>query len=210
MKKIIILLLLVLLLMGCSSLKELTNRQKEELVRANLSYLNKFKSEGVLEVSIKGFSLKKEFVLKKNQNSLRLDVIDSGIFSLLPSPFATLFAKDNIVITNYNKGLLPDLVLDKFPLKEFLDLEKLPQGIIDEIVKNRKFALAIIQFEFDELYRMNKILLNKDVISFKYNGLDLTGIELNSAKADVKIDFDSFETGDYPINPLELKNNIID
>jgi hypothetical protein len=195
---------------ACSSIKELTRMQKEALVRANLSYLNNFKSEGILEVAIKGFSLKKEFVLKKNSDSIRLDVIDSGIMSLLPSPFATFYAKDKILLTNYNKGFFPDLVMDEFPLKEFLDFDKLPQGIIDEIVTNRKFTIAIIQFEFDELYRMQKILVNGNLITFKYQGNTLTRVELNSSKADVNIDFDSFENGDFAIKALELNNNKID
>jgi len=210
MKKTVVLLMLILLVLGCSSIKELTKRQKEDLVRANLSYLNKFKSEGILDVSIKGFSLKKEFVLKKNQNSLRLDVLDSGIMSLLPSPFATLYAKDQVVVTNYNKGFFSDIIIDKFPLKEFFDLEKLPQGIIDEIVKNRKFTIAIIQFEFDELYRMNKIRLNEDIVTFNYIANALVGIELNSSKADVNIDFDTFEAGEFSIKPLEITNKNID
>lgn len=210
MKKIVILLVLTFLLLACSSIKELTNKQKEELVRTNLSYLNNFKSEGVLEVIIKGFSLKKEFVLKKRNDSLRLDVLDSGIMSLLPSPFATLYVKDEILLTNYNKGFFPDLILEKFPLKEFFDLDKLPQGIIDEIVNNRSFAIAFIQFQFDELYRLNKIMLNENVINFNYSSNDLIRIELNSSKADVRIDFDSFQTGDFPIKPLVMNKNKID
>lgn len=205
MKKLIILALLILLVFGCSTIKELSHKDKEDLVRANLAYLNKFKSEGVLEVSLKGLSLKKEFVLKKNQNSLRLDVLDSGIFGLLPSPFATLYAKDEIIITNYNKGFFSDLVLDKFPLKEFLDFDKLPQGIINEIVKNRNFSIAVLQFEFDEQYRMNKIIMNKDLISFKYSGKDLIRVELKSTKADVNVDFDRFISGEFPIKALDIK-----
>ncbi len=210
MKKIVILLVLTFLLLACSSIKELTNKQKEELVRTNLSYLNNFKSEGVLEVIIKGFSLKKEFVLKKRNDSLRLDVLDSGIMSLLPSPFATLYVKDEILLTNYNKGFFPDLILEKFPLKEFFDLDKLPQEIIDEIVDNRSFAIAFIQFQFDELYRLNKIMLNENVINFNYSSNNLIRIELNSSKADVRIDFDSFQTGDFLIKPLEMNKNKID
>jgi uncharacterized protein YceK len=210
MKRAIVLILVVFLVIGCSSIKELTKRQKDELVRANLSYLNAFKSQGVLEISLKGFSFKKEFVLKKNHESLRLDVLDSGIMSLLPSPFATLYVKDQVLLTNYNKGFFPDLVQDKFPLNEFFDLEKLPQGIIDEIVKNRKFTIAILQFEFDDLYRMNKIMMNNDVITFKYIANDLVKIEFESSKADVTIDFDTFETGEFEIKPIEIINNEID
>ena len=210
MKRIITLFILTFLFFGCSTIKELTQKQKEDLVRANLAYLNNFKAEGVLEVAIKGFSLKKEFVLKKNQTSLRLDVLDSGIMSLFPSPFATLYAKDQIILTNYNKGFFPDFLIDKFPLKEFFDLEKLPQGIIDEIVKNRKFNIAIIQFEFDELYRLNKIILNQDEITLKYIANDLVRMELNSSKADVNIDFDTFNAGEFSIKPLEITNKNID
>ena len=210
MRRVIIIILLVFFVFGCSSIKDLTKRQKEAFVRANLSYLNTFKSQGILEISVKGFTLKKEFVLKKNHDSLRLDVLDSGIMSLLPSPFATLYVNEQILLTNYNKGFFPDIVQDKFPLKEFFDLEKLPQGIIDEIVKNRKFTIAILQFEFDDLYRMNKIIINNDVITFKYIANDLVKIELESSKADIKIDFDSFETGEFPIKPLEIINNEID
>jgi len=210
MKKILVLFLLVILVFGCSTIQELTKKQKEEIVRANLAYLNKFKAEGLVEIVIKGFSLKKEFVFTKNQHSLRLDVIDSGIMSLFPSPFATLYAGEKILVTNYDMGFFPDLIIDKFPLKEFIDLEKLPQGIIDEIVKNKKFTIAIIQFEFDDLYRLSKIILNDNEISLKYIANDLVRAELKSSKADVNIDFDSFVSGDYSITPIEINSNKID
>lgn len=208
MKRIIILLSLVLLFTACSTFMEMSKQEKEALVRENLSYLNNFKSQGVLEISFKGLSLQKEFVLVKNRQSLRLDILDSGIFSLLPSPLATLYVKDKAILTNYNKGLFSDMVLDNIPLQEFIDFSNLPQGIIDEIVKNRRFTIAIIEFEFDELYRMSKININQESVSLIYRGSDLSRIELASKKADVNIDFDLFQPGEFEIKPFEIKNKI--
>ncbi|MBI9031532.1 hypothetical protein JEZ13_05985 [bacterium] len=208
MKRAYILIVAILFMVGCSSVKQLSEKQKEKLARTNLAYLNNFNSRGVVDISVKGFSLKKEFFLKKNSKSLRLDILDSGIMSLLPSPFASLYVEDKILVTNYNKGFFPDLVSEQFPVNQFLDLEKLPQGIIDEIIKNRKFTIAIIQFEFDEKYRLHQIIMNENKTTFEYQNNDLYRINFLSPKAEVKFDFDSFETGDVLIKPVELKNKI--
>jgi hypothetical protein len=207
MKRNIFIILILILLAGCSTLKEMSYQDKENLVRHNLAYLNNFKGEGVLEVSFKGLSLKKEFLIIKNHNSLRLDVLDSGIFSLIPSPFASLYVKDSAIITNYNKGLFPDMVFDKIPLQELLDFSKLPQGIIDEIIKNKAFTIAIIQFEFDDFYRLSKIKVNQESLNLIYRGPDLSRIELASQKADVNIDFDLFQQGEFEIKPIILQKN---
>ncbi len=208
MRKIIIVLFVSMLLTACSTFIELTHQDKESLVRQNLEYLNAFQGSGILEVSFKGLSLKKEFLIKKNPSSLRLDILDSGIFALLPSPFASLYIKDRVLITNYGKGLFPDMIIDKLPLAEFLDLSSLPQGIIDEIVKNRKFSISIVEFNFDETYKLSSIKMNKENINLIYQGADLVKIKLDSEKADVQIEFDSFQKGLFDIKPIKIENNI--
>lgn len=208
MRKILITLMLILIMTGCSNLREISKEDKEVKVRKNLTYLNNFQGKGVLEISFKGLSLKKEFILKKKHAKLRLDVLDSGILSLIPSPLASLYIDKQIILTNYNKGIFPDLILDNFPLSEFLDFDKLPQGIIDEIVKNRQFTLAIIRFEFDENYRLDSINLNEERVKFIYLGNDLSKIEVESPKADINIIFDEFEPGEFTIKPLVIQNII--
>lgn len=205
MRRIYLLILVAFLMFGCSSIKKLSEKDKEDMARANLAYLNNFKSSGVVEISMKEFSIKKEFFLKKNNQSLRLDILDSGIMSLLPSPFASLYIEDKILVTNYNKGFFPDLIYQDFPVKQFLDFEKLPQGIIDEIVKNRKFTIAIIQFDFDEKYRLQQIKIKEDKTLFEYHNDGLNSIKFISPKAEVRFDFDTFESGEVKIKAIELK-----
>ena len=49
MKKIILLLMIVLLLASCSTLRELSRYEKENLALANLKYLNGFKATGIAD-----------------------------------------------------------------------------------------------------------------------------------------------------------------
>lgn len=206
MKKIILLLMVVLVLASCSTLRELSRYEKENLALANLRYLNGFKATGIAEIAIKGFSIKKEFVLSKNKSTLRLDILESGIMSLLPSPFATIYVADKVIITNYNKGFFNDLVLDQFPFSQYLDLEALPQGIIDEIVSNKAFNIAVLQFKFDDMFRLNKIIMNENIIDLNYEKKDLSLVNITSSKAKINISLDSFTPGEVKIKPLKLKN----
>lgn len=206
MKKIILLLMVVLVLASCSTLRELSRYEKENLALANLRYLNGFKATGIAEIAIKGFSIKKEFVLSKNKSTLRLDILESGIMSLLPSPFATIYVADKVIITNYNKGFFNDLVLDQFPFSQYLDLEALPQGIIDEIVSNKAFNIAVLQFKFDDMFRLNKIIMNENIIDLNYEKKDLSLVNITSSKAKINISLDSFKPGEVKIKPLKLKN----
>ena len=66
MRRIYLLILVASLMFGCSSIKKLSEKDKEDMARANLAYLNNFKSSGVVDISMKEFSIKKEFFLKNS------------------------------------------------------------------------------------------------------------------------------------------------
>lgn len=205
MKRIILLLLVVLFLTSCSVVKDFTQQEKEKLALDNLQYLNNFKATGVAEIVYKGLSIKKEFVLSKNKDVMRLDILESGILSLLPSPFASVYLSDKVIITNYNKGFFKDTIIEDFPLAHYLDLEALPPGIIEEIVNNRAFDIAVLQFKFDELFRLNKIIMGENIIDLKYERKDLTLVSLTSSQAVLNIVLDSFKPGPVEIKPIKLR-----
>ena len=206
MKRIILLLFVVFLLTSCSVIKDFTQQEKERLALDNLQYLNNFKATGVAEIAYKGLSIKKEFVLRKNKDVMRLDILESGILSLLPSPFASVYLSDKVIITNYNKGFFKDTIIEDFPLAQYLDLEKLPPGIIEEIVNNKAFDIAVLRFKFDDLFRLSKIVMGENVIDLKYEKKDLALVNLTSSKAGLNIALDSFKPGPVEIKPIKLKN----
>ncbi|OQY39678.1 MAG: hypothetical protein B6226_01425 [Candidatus Cloacimonetes bacterium 4572_65] len=205
MKKILTLLILVIILAGCTTHRELSQQQKMNLLRDNLSRLNNFKASGVVEVNVSAFSLKKEFSLTKSSKEVRIDIIDSGIFALSPKPFASIYVGSSVAVTDYNKGFIPERKIPFFPFQSFLDLENLPTGILEEIVMNGNFNVGPFILNFDSQYRLSEVVYGKNRALLEYDNSDeIELIKIESTKANLNMKFDSFEHGVYTIKKLNI------
>jgi hypothetical protein len=166
--------------------------------------LNRFKASGIVEVNLKGISLKKEFIFKKNAQELRFDVINSGIFALMASPFASAYVGNGVKVTNYENNFFEDIELPIFPLQSYLDLEAFSPEFLDEIVKNKKINIAFITFNFNDQYQVESIQAAKQLINLDYDRMGgLEKVEFSAKKANIKLLFDTFVKGDFDIKRIK-------
>ena len=75
-----------------------------------------------------------------------------------------------------------------------------------DLVSNKAFNIALLQFKFDDLFRLNKIIMNENIIDLNYEKKDLSLVNITSSKAKINISLDSFKPGEVKIKPLKLKN----
>lgn len=179
MKKIV-LVFLIFSITSCSILikpEKLTDDEIKEKISKNLSYLNNCKASGIINFSINNFELKSNFLLRKKNKKLRIDIFSSGLLGLSPSPQAQVLFDDSL-----NIFLAPKNILYVFSQDNKDDLNFDFQQIINKstnivktktkciislpntkLVFDKKFNLILIQYE------KLKIVLNNYQNNFPYS-----------------------------------------
>lgn len=89
-----------LILAGCSSSstpKELNLIKIEEKIVKNLEYLSQCRAQGIANIFFEDFEIKTNFVLRKKDTKVRIDVLSSGILGLSPTPRALILLIDDFI-----------------------------------------------------------------------------------------------------------------
>lgn len=168
MKKTIIL-LAVLLAVISFGLQAKTGKAAK--LETNLKQWEQFRWQGIVQVESSAFSLRKNFVLAKNEEALRMDVLDSGVLGLQAKPLVTIYMKDRIELEapaiKQLAGIDPNWFLPPGALKGMINFTDSLRSRSSEIISKRKLELDAALFTFDKNYRLSSIKS------------DLTGLELN-------------------------------
>lgn len=167
MKKTVILLILISL---CLVLTLDAKTRNQKRLDANLEMWQQFKWQGILQVQVSEFSIRKNFVLAKTSEDMRLDVLDSGVMGLQAKPLVTVYLKDTVVIdaptvkelANINSLLYfyQDMVKGLVLFADTLQAKR------QDILSQRKVLTASTSFKFDKKLRLS-------AISNSLSGLDI-------------------------------------
>lgn len=163
MKKIV-LIFLVFSITSCSILikpKKFTDDKIKEKIVANLSYLRNCKASGIINISLKNFELKSNFLLRKKNKKFRIDIFNSGLLGLSPSTQAQILFDDSLhiflpvkkilYVFRQNNKVNLNLDLQKI-VRESKNIEKMNTQFIFssyyiKLVFDKKFNLILLQYE---------------------------------------------------------------
>ncbi|MBN1948284.1 MAG: hypothetical protein JW784_00940 [Candidatus Cloacimonetes bacterium] len=126
--------------------------EKEELLRTELGKWQKFRATGIIEVNYHQYSFRKDFLLQKEDDRIRIDIMDGGIFGLQPSPFLSVYLDSCLIVKTSGQ---PAQIMD---IKQ-LELE-LPY-------LHYLRSLSVLWEERDEFIRYQKVV--KDDLTFTCN-----------------------------------------
>jgi hypothetical protein len=158
MRKTIIIILLLSFCLGLSL--EAKNSAAKQL-QTNLEQWSQFRWEGIIQVQMSAFSARKNFILSKNRDEMRLDVLDSGVMGLQAKPLATIYLKDKILVEAPTIKQLQDVDLNWFvPQGAVSSLVHFADSLlanIQTILKDRKLTTANTAYAFDKKHRLIKI-----------------------------------------------------
>ncbi len=200
--KSLLLIIIILLLISCATIFKPEKQENELLLSENLEKWNTFRIDGIIEYNHKQFSFRKNISIRKKSNVIRLDIFDSGIFGLRPTPFISAYLDTLLLMRTPDS---PDLIriskeefADDFKyLDIFLGLSTLFEHK-SEIINSRKVIFDNgLEFLFNKNLCLGKIIdksMNSNIIFF-YNG-ELSDIVLyNKDKKilDIQVDKISFE-----------------
>ncbi|MDZ4183116.1 MAG: hypothetical protein U1B83_09585 [Candidatus Cloacimonadaceae bacterium] len=203
----IILALVGLILAGCAANKPIDHKAR---LRAEMLRWENFSSEGIVQVSYMGISLRKMFVLSKTRDELRFDVLDGGAMAMQSKPMLSAYMGEYISIQSPFAPQLEKLsgaVIKQNPLGYFASLDSLINVYSDEIVANRKIdAGSGIEIFFDQNLRVSRVTDTQSKsgvqISYLSNGNpDKLMINLD-AKTSMELLFDKIRYGNAEIVPL--------
>ena len=97
--KLFIITITVLSLAACASVPkdDYSTFEIQNKIIEKLAYLQECRAEGLATINYNNFEIKTNFLLRKKNSSVRIDVFSSGILGLSPSPKAQIVLEDNFV-----------------------------------------------------------------------------------------------------------------
>jgi|GEM_PF-1420815 len=181
-KHILVTALLLVLLSGCSLFVK-TDAAKEELLLQHLQTWRNFHLEGIAEITINQFRLRKNVHVNRTEEFLNITLFDSGIFGLRPTPFLKVNIDSKFSLS------LPDNIIEMIsglPEEDDIDIDMI-NTLIDELESNRreivmngKLTIKDTEIAFTQEMKIDRIQVNDDedeiVLEFDYRRNDLSKI----------------------------------
>jgi len=165
---------LFLLLFGCAIIQKPDFAQKEKLLSTHLKEWKNIQIEGIIELNYRGFSFRKNIVIKKTGDLGRIDIFDSGVFGLKPNPFISAYFDSTLFVRLPEQPKFVGINNSSLE-RELPDLSFIK--IFDELVSNKKKILI------EKEYR------NKDFIFCFSDEMKLKKIELTRENFYVLFDY---------------------
>lgn len=203
----VLLLVLLILLTSCAA----PNRQfEQDKLRGELKKWESFDSQGIVEISYMGLSLRKMFVASKNHRQLRLDIIDGGIMGAGAVPLISFYSGDYIALKSPFLPMLemlnPTDLIPSQSLNLFANADSLFFKHGETIIKNRMLEIDSVQISFLPDYRLDTVFDPKTQSELKanYNSKKaLAELEMKAiGNMSVKLIFDQIKYTEPEITPL--------
>ena len=172
LNKFFLLLILLLLITSCAFLPKPEENNREKLLYKHLQFWENIRIDGIIEANYKSFVFRKNITIKKNSSAFRIDIYDSGIFGMQPTPFISAYYDSILTIRTPDKQInqLNQGNKEEFDLSilfKLLDMYVMK----DEIIKYKKLSYeeAIIIFNND--LKISKISINTNFTTISFNYL---------------------------------------
>lgn len=206
LNKFFLLILLLLFITSCAFLLKPAEKDKEKLLITHLKFWENIRIDGIIEANYKSFVFRKNITIKKNSSAFRIDIYDSGIFGIQPTPFISVYYDSVLTIRT------PDQQINQFNQgnKEEFDLSILFQLsdlfiMRDEIIRHQKLNYKDTIITFSDEMRITKISSNNNstTVFFEYlNDLDSITLQ-NEEKEIINIQIDKITHLNEEINRLK-------
>ena len=206
LSKSFLLFILLFFITSCAFLLKPIEYDKEKLLDAHLKFWENIRIDGVIEANYNSFVFRKNITIKKNSSAFRIDIYDSGIFGMQPTPFISAYYDSILTIRTPDQQInqLKQGNKEEFDLSILFELSNL-FAMKDEIVKYQKlnYRNAIITFSEDMKISEISSNINSTKIAFDYLQ-NLNSITFHKDKKEIiNIQIDKITHPNEEINRLE-------
>ena len=196
----------LILISGCA----MNSRNDAIKLRKELERWTGFRSEGIVQANYMGLALRKFYVIQKDKDELRLDVVDGGIMGMSAEPLLSFYKGDYLALKS---AMMPQLELlnltNYFPQAAFRAFSEPAEYLApyeSEILAKRMVTVDSVKVEFTPQLQLGKItdLKSGAEIILTYTGrgiLDQVDIKAGNS-ASVLLLVDTIRHGSQNITPL--------
>jgi hypothetical protein len=203
----ILLLVLLILLSSCAA----PNKQiKQDKLRKELKKWESFDSQGIVEISYMGLSLRKMFVASKNHQQMRIDIIDGGIMGAGAVPLISFYSGDYIALKSPYMPMLemlnPTDLIPSQSLDLFGNADSLFFKYGETIISTKKLEIDSVLISFLPDYRLDKVYdprTQSELQASYSSNKTLAALEMKAIdNMKVKLIFDQIKYTEPEITPL--------
>ncbi len=205
--KFFLLFLLLLFITSCAFLIKSAENDKEKLLYTHLKFWENIRIDGIIETNYKNFVFRKNITIKKNNSAFRIDIYDSGIFGMQPTPFISAYYDSVLTIRTPDQQTKQQI---KPEGKEKIDISILFQisdlfAMKDKIIKHQKLNLNDVTIIFSDDMKIIEICNSKSSTKITFNYLqDLNSITFQKEEKEIiKIQIDKITHPNEKINKLK-------
>lgn len=159
----------ILFLVGCSSVKSgrYNTFEIQNKIIENLNYLKECKAEGLANINYEGYEIKTNFLLRKKDSNMRIDVFSGGILGLSPAPKAQIVLQNNFV-----NVFIPDqkrlTITRLIPVDSLLNVQSIAAS--HDVVENFGYYMTSpfngVYYIFDKKFHLEVVQIREIRIQF--------------------------------------------
>ena len=206
LSKSFLLFILLFFITSCAFLLKPIEYDKEKLLDAHLKFWENIRIDGVIEANYNSFVFRKNITIKKNSSAFRIDIYDSGIFGMQPTPFISAYYDSILTIRTPDQQInqLKQGNKEEFDLSILFELSNL-FAMKDEIVKYQKLNYRNTMITFSEDMKISEIRSNTNSTKIVFDYLqNLNSITFHEDKKEIiNIQIDKITHPNEEINRLE-------
>lgn len=207
LSKFFLLFLLLFFITSCAFLIKPAENDKEKLLYTHLKFWENIRIDGIIEANYNNFVFRKNITIKKNSSAFRIDIYDSGIFGMQPTPFISAYYDSVLTIRTPDQQVKQQI---KPEGKEEIDLSIFFQisdlfAMKDEIIEHQELTINDATIIFSNDMRISKIRSNTTSIKVIFDYLqDLDSITFQKEEKEIiKIQIDKIIHTNEKINKLK-------
>ena len=158
LNKFFLLFILLLFVTSCAFLLKPAEKDKEKLLITHLKFWENIRIDGIIEANYKSFVFRKNITIKKNSSAFRIDIYDSGIFGMQPTPFISVYYDSVLTIRTPDQQLNQMIYEDNEEIDQILFHLSDLFVLRDEIISNNSLLLSNVLFiKFSDKMQIQQI-----------------------------------------------------
>lgn len=204
LNKFFLLFIFILSITSCAFLLKPAENDKEKLLYAHLKFWENIRIDGIIEANYKSYVFRKNITIKKNSSAFRIDIYDSGIFGMQPTPFISAYYDSILTIRTQDQEIEHISIEDDNYFSLLFNLNDL-FVLKDDILKHKRLFLENLIIIFSDNMKISEIRNNTNSTKINFNYLhDMDSITfLKEEEKIINIQIDKITYAYQEINKLK-------
>jgi hypothetical protein len=193
----VVLFSIMIILSSCAGNKVILSPQLQ--LEKEITKWQSFHMEGIAEVDVSSFAVRKYFICQKYSHSLQLDLVNSGLMGAEPTPLVSIKVDSLLTIDSQYQEMIQSMFirsgLKQMNLYQYLDFNAMFKDKKLEIINTGKTTVGNFEFQFQKNMQLTQIISRdkKQKISIQYRKDEPSIITIDISKlAKIRLQVEQF------------------